>query len=93
MCGARVRYLDCDVAFGDFPHVEAHRGDHVLTELTRLHKARRRRPNEEKEKEQRREDVIKEIKVQSHNVLYLISATELDRKINNSGEIRNLVYN
>uniref|UniRef100_A0A0E9TRF2 Uncharacterized protein n=1 Tax=Anguilla anguilla TaxID=7936 RepID=A0A0E9TRF2_ANGAN len=32
----RQVYLNCDVAFGDFSHVEADCWDHVLTELARL---------------------------------------------------------
>lgn len=31
-----LTYLYCHVAFGDLPHVEANRGNHVFTELTRL---------------------------------------------------------
>lgn len=31
-----LMYLYCHVAFGDLPHVETHRGNHVFTELTRL---------------------------------------------------------
>jgi hypothetical protein len=33
---ADVPHLDGHVALGDFPHVEAHRGDHVFAELARL---------------------------------------------------------
>ena len=33
---ADVPQLDGHVALGDLPHVEAHRGDHVLAELARL---------------------------------------------------------
>lgn len=29
-------YLDCDIAFGNFPHIESYGGDHVLIELARL---------------------------------------------------------
>lgn len=33
---ADVPHFDGHVALGDFAHVEAHRGDHVLAELARL---------------------------------------------------------
>lgn len=41
-----LTYLYCHVAFGDLPHVEANRGNHVFTELTRLLQNKRKKVGE-----------------------------------------------
>lgn len=52
-----LTYLYCHVAFGDLPHVEANRGNHVFTELTWLLQNKRKKVGEKTGENAERTDI------------------------------------
>lgn len=70
-----LTYLYCHVAFGDLPHVEANRGNHVFTELTRLLQNKRKKVGEKtgenahsKKNQKQKHNVEKEQTLKQHDV-------------------------